>query len=92
MCKNRNRSALVRELLSNNSLFGQLYEDKSLPLGVRDLIFFTTDLHIYMAYSLLYSSKFSSVARFQKHSVFYGCIENFTDPDYHIYHYSVLYA
>ena len=28
-CSNRNRSALVRELLSNNSLFvGQLYEDK----------------------------------------------------------------
>ena len=28
---NRNRSALVRELLCNNSLFvGQLYEDKSL--------------------------------------------------------------
>ena len=31
VCKNRNRSALVRELLSNNSLFvGQLYEDISL--------------------------------------------------------------
>ena len=31
-CKNRNRSALVRELLSNNSLFvGQLYEDKYSP-------------------------------------------------------------
>ena len=30
VCENRNRSALVRELLSNNSLFvGQLYEDKS---------------------------------------------------------------
>ena len=42
---NRNRSALVRELSCNNSLFvGQLYEDKSLALRVRDLIFFTTDL------------------------------------------------
>ena len=45
VCKNLNRSALVSELLSNNSLFvGQLYEDKSLALA-RDLIFFTTDLH-----------------------------------------------
>ena len=43
---NRNRSALVRELLCNNSLFvGQLYEDKSLALRARDLIFFTSDLH-----------------------------------------------
>ena len=42
---NRNRSAPVCELLSNNSLFvGQLYEDKSLVLRARDLIFFTTDL------------------------------------------------
>ena len=42
---NRNRSALVHELLCNNSLFvGQLYEDKSLALCARDLIFFTTDL------------------------------------------------
>ena len=41
VCSNRNRSALVRELLSNNSLFvGQLYEDKSLALRARDLIFF----------------------------------------------------
>ena len=41
----RNRLALVRELLCNNSLFvGQLYEDKSLALRTRDLIFFTTDL------------------------------------------------
>ena len=33
----------MRELLSNNSLFvGQLYEDKSLALRARDLIFFTT--------------------------------------------------
>ena len=45
VCLNRNRSAPVRELLSNNSLFvGQLYEDKSLALRARDLIFFTTDL------------------------------------------------
>ena len=35
---NRNRSAPVRELLSNNSLFvGQLYEDKSLALRARDI-------------------------------------------------------
>ena len=35
----------MRELLSNNSLFvGQLYEDKSLALFARDLIFFTNDL------------------------------------------------
>ena len=41
---NRNRSALVHKLLSNNSLFvGQLCEDKSLTLRARDLIFFTTD-------------------------------------------------
>ena len=34
----------MRELLSNNSLFvGQLYEDKSLALRARDLIFFTSD-------------------------------------------------
>ena len=43
--KNRNRSAPVRELLSNNSLFvGQLYEDKSLALHACDLIFITSDL------------------------------------------------
>ena len=45
VCKNGKRSATVRELLSNNSLFvGQLYEDKSLAVQARDLIFFTTDL------------------------------------------------
>ena len=45
LCKNRNRSALMRELLSNNSLFlGRLYEVKSLALRARDLIFFTNDL------------------------------------------------
>ena len=45
VCYNRNRSAPVRELLSNNSLFvGQLYENKFLALRARDLIFFTTDL------------------------------------------------
>ena len=49
VCKNRNRSAPVRELLSNNSLFvGQLYEDKSLALRASDLIFFTTDLQTVM--------------------------------------------
>ena len=40
----------MRELLSNNSLFvGQLYEDKSLTLRARDLIFFTTDLQQFTA-------------------------------------------
>ena len=39
VCLNRNRSALVRELLSNNSLFvGHLYEDKSLALCTRALV------------------------------------------------------
>ena len=52
VCSNRNRSALVRELLSNNSLFvGQLYEDKSLALCARDLVFFTTDLQTVNYYS-----------------------------------------
>ena len=38
---NRNRSALVRELLFNNSLFvGQLYEDKSLAMRAREMIIF----------------------------------------------------
>ena len=41
VCQNRSRSAPVRELLSNNSLFvGQLYEGKSLALRARDLISF----------------------------------------------------
>ena len=45
VCSNQNRSALVRELLSNNSLFvGQLYENKLLALGAHDLIFLTADL------------------------------------------------
>ena len=45
VCENHNRSALVRELLSNNSLYvGQLYEDKPIALRARDLIFFTIDL------------------------------------------------
>ena len=52
---NRNRSALVRELLSNNSLFvGQLYEDKSLALRARDLIFFTTDLQTVAYYATIH--------------------------------------
>ena len=54
-CKNRNRSAPVRELLCNNSLFvGQLYEDKSLTLRARDLIFFTTDLQTVNYYSTIH--------------------------------------
>ena len=44
VCSNENRSALVHELLSNNSLFVcQLYKDKSFALWTRDLIFFTTE-------------------------------------------------
>ena len=40
-----NRSALVREFLSYNSLFvGQFYDDQSLTMRSRNLIFFTTDL------------------------------------------------
>ena len=55
VCKNRNRSAPVRELLSNNSLFvGQLYDDKSLALRARDLIFFTTDLQTVNCYSTIH--------------------------------------
>ena len=54
VCYNRNRSTPVRELLSNNSLFvGQLYEDKSLALRARDLIFFTNDLQIVNYYSTI---------------------------------------
>ena len=55
VCKNRNRSAPVCELLSNNSLFvGQLYEDKSLALRASDLIFFTTDLQTVNYYSTIH--------------------------------------
>ena len=52
---NRNRSALVCELLCNNLLFvGQLYEDKSLALRARDLIFFTTDLQTVNYYTTIH--------------------------------------
>ena len=52
---NRNRSALVHELMSNNSLFAsQLYEDKSLALHARDLIFFTTDLQTVNCYTTIH--------------------------------------
>ena len=52
---NGNRSALVRELLSNNSLFvSRLYEDKSLVLRNRDLIFFTTDLQTVNYYTTIH--------------------------------------
>ena len=55
VCKNLNRSALLHELLSNNSLFvGQLYKDKSLALRARDLIFFTTDLQTVNYYSTIH--------------------------------------
>ena len=50
---NRNRSAQLCELLCNNSLFvGKLYEDKSLALRARDLIFFTTDLQTVNYYTI----------------------------------------
>ena len=40
VCSNRNRSSLVRALLSNKKLFvGKLYDDKSHALRARDLIF-----------------------------------------------------
>ena len=55
VCKNRIRSVPVRELLINNSLFvGQLYDDRSLALRVRDLIFFTTDLQTVNYYSTIH--------------------------------------
>ena len=55
VCSNRNRSTIVRELLSNNSLFvGQLYDDISLALRARDLIFFTTDLQTVNNYSTIF--------------------------------------
>ena len=55
VCYNRNRSAQVRELLSNHSLFvGQLYVDKSLALRARDLIFYTTDLQTVKNYSTIH--------------------------------------
>ena len=44
-------------LLSNNTLFvSQLYEDKSLALHARDLIFFTTDLQTVNYYTLQHST------------------------------------
>ena len=52
---NRNRSAQLCELLCNNSLFvGKLFEDKSLPLRARDLIFFTTDLQTVNYYTTIH--------------------------------------
>ena len=52
---NRNNLALVRELLCNKSLFvGQLYEDKSLALRARDLIFFTTDIQTVNYYTTIH--------------------------------------
>ena len=52
VCSNRNRSALVRDLLSYNSQFvSKLYEDESLALQSRDVIFFTTDLQTVNYYS-----------------------------------------
>ena len=54
VCENENRSALVHELLSNNSLFvSQLYEGKSLALRASDLIF-TTDLQTVNYYTKIH--------------------------------------
>ena len=54
VCSIRNRPALVCELLSNNSLFvGQLYDDKSLVLCARDLIFLTTNVQTVNSYSTI---------------------------------------
>ena len=56
VCLNGNMSALLLEFLSNNSLFqfvGQLYEDKSLALRTRDLIF-TIDLLTVNYYSTIH--------------------------------------
>ena len=45
----------MREWLSNNSFFvGQLYEDKSLALRARDLVFVTTDLQTVNYYSTIH--------------------------------------
>ena len=56
VCENRNRSALLRELLSNISLFvGQLYAGKSLALRARDLLCFTTDLQTVIYYSTIHA-------------------------------------
>ena len=53
-CKNRKKSALLRELLSNNSLFvSQLYADKSLALRARDLISqLTARADLFLKYSI----------------------------------------
>ena len=51
---NRNKSALVRELCNNSLFVGQLYEDKSLALRARDLIFFTTDLQTVNYYTTIH--------------------------------------
>ena len=72
---NRNRSALLRKLLCNNSLcVGQLYEDKSLWLRARDLIFFTNDHQTVNYYnnSLLELIYFLNKNSSQPHSYFRG--------------------
>ena len=50
----------IEQLLCNNSLFvGQLYEDKSLALRPRDLIFFTTDSKTVNYYSTIHCLSWS---------------------------------
>ena len=54
-CALDNRSAIVRELLSNNSLFvGHLYEVKLLALRACDLIFLSTDLQTVNDYTTIH--------------------------------------
>ena len=67
---NRNRSAPVRESLSNNILFvGQLYDNKLLALSARDLILFTTDLQ-----TVIITQQFTAGADlFLKLTIFISC-------------------
>ena len=50
VCSNRNRSAFLRDLLSNNSLI-HCKKILSLALRARDIIFLTTDLQTVNYYS-----------------------------------------
>ena len=55
VCENKKKSALVHELLHNNSLFvRQLYKDKSLAPRARYLTFLTTDLQTVNYYATIH--------------------------------------
>ena len=60
-------------MLSNNSLFvGQLYEDKSLALRIRELIFFTTNLKTVNYYSTIHALEliyFLSIAYYRYENI-----------------------